>query len=382
MDAALEPARIPLGLYAHFPWCLRKCPYCDFNSHEARGDLPQAAYLERLLWDLRGALAEDGRPLETVFVGGGTPSLLEPALLGRLLAVAEERGPCTEVTLEANPGAADAGRFAAYRRLGVNRLSLGFQSLNARSLERLGRIHDGQAALDAYTAARRAGFKRINIDLMHGLPEQTVDGALDDLQRVLALEPGHVSWYQLTIEPNTRFHSQPPRLPAEDALHEIQERGAETLRQAGYRQYEVSAWAREGQACRHNLNYWRFGDYLGIGAGAHGKRSLADGRILRSRRTRAPADYLAGDAAPPAISEAVAAEDIPLEFLMNALRLTEGFGAQLFEQRTGRGFQTLEPFIGQGAGLGLLAYDVSARQVQPTAKGLRYLDSLLQLALP
>ena len=377
----LEPARIPLGLYAHFPWCVRKCPYCDFNSHEAAGEVPDEAYGVRLLEDLRGELAADVRPVQTVFIGGGTPSLMQPGLAGALLEAAARRGALAEATLEANPGAVDAGRFAAYRRAGVNRLSLGFQSLNAQSLRLLGRIHSAEEARHAYRLARRAGFASINIDLMHGLPQQSVGDALCDLSGVLALEPEHVSWYQLTIEKNTRFYSQPPPLPGEAALEEMQARGAEALRQAGYRQYEVSAWARPGYECRHNLNYWRFGDYIGIGAGAHGKRSLAGGQIVRRRKTRMPGDYLAGGGA-PALAEPVAAEDLPLEFLMNALRLTEGFAAALYEQRTGLPFATLRPFIAQGQAQGLLAYDPAAQRLRPTERGLRYLDSLLQLALP
>ena len=308
----------PLSLYVHLPWCVRKCPYCDFNSHQSADEPPFEAYVDALLDDLVVDLPwAQGRECQTIFIGGGTPSLFPGAAIKRLLAGVRERLPLSadaEITLEANPGSAEAARFADYREAGVNRLSIGVQSFDDRSLAALGRIHDASAAVHAVSAARAAGFSNINLDLMHGLPGQDAAAAARDLATAIAQDVPHLSWYQLTIEPNTVFHSRPPALPVEDELAGIQQLGEEHLARAGFRQYEVSAYAKPGHACRHNLNYWRFGDYLGIGAGAHGKITLPDeNRVVRSRRSRVPKDYLAGIPAARLDVSDVDAEELPLE---------------------------------------------------------------------
>ncbi|MGL4563662.1 MAG: radical SAM family heme chaperone HemW, partial [Halioglobus sp.] len=286
----------PLALYIHLPWCERKCPYCDFNSHEARV-IPQEAYVDALLRDLEGDLGlARNRPVATLFIGGGTPSLFSPGVISRLLAGIGsllQLSPGLEATMEANPGSAEAGKFAGFRAAGINRLSLGIQSFDDACLQALGRVHNSDQARAAIEYARAAGFASFNIDLMHGLPGQSAEAAETDLRTALAFAPPHLSWYQLTIEPNTVFHKRPPQLPSEDALADIQQAGEALLAAAGYGQYEVSAYSRPGLRCRHNLNYWSFGDYLGIGAGAHGKITDADGRIQRYHKTRQPADYLA-----------------------------------------------------------------------------------------
>jgi oxygen-independent coproporphyrinogen-3 oxidase len=330
----------PLGLYVHFPWCIRKCPYCDFNSHPVTGRIPESAYIGQLLEDLRcdPGVTEDSR-IASIFIGGGTPSLCSGQGVHRLLEgiraiVALDEN--IEITLEANPGTVDAEHFACYRDAGVNRLSIGAQSFQSDKLDRLGRIHDPDDIHRAVGMARRVGFERLNLDLMHGLPGQSVDDALADLGAALALEPEHLSWYQLTIEPKTVFARQPPILPADAVLAAIETQGFSMLEDAGYERYEVSAFARSGQQCRHNLNYWQFGDYLGIGAGAHGKRS--DARRASIQRTTKPSQprlYLNSD--PDRLCNSLEIEDQqrPVEFMMNALRLTRGVAEPLFEQRTG-----------------------------------------------
>ncbi len=370
----------PLALYVHLPWCERKCPYCDFNSYAIGVDQPFEAYVRRLLEDLeleRAAAA--GRELQSIFIGGGTPSLCPAALIAALLDGVRERlalAADAEITLEANPGSAEAARFAAYRAAGVSRLSIGIQSFDDASLRALGRVHDARAAHAAIAAARAAGFEQLNLDLMHGLPGQTPAQAMADLDAALAHAPGHLSWYQLTLEPNTVFHRCPPRLPVEDALAEIQDEGERRLAGAGYARYEVSAWARPGQRCRHNLNYWHFGDYLGVGAGAHGKLTVGDPpRVLRTRRTRSPRDYLAGSAAENRFEDAVDPGQLALEFLMNALRLPDGATVTEFEQRTGRAFATIEPRVARLRARGLLREDPA--RLATTATGYRYLDSVL-----
>ena len=291
-------APIPLALYVHIPWCARKCPYCDFNSHEARGPVPESAYVDALLADLEQDLPRVwGRRIESVFIGGGTPSLFSAEALDRLLAGLRARLPLrpdTEITLEANPGAVEQGKFAEFREIGINRLSIGVQSFNDEQLQRLGRIHDRRVAFAAAEAAHVAGLDNFNLDLMFGLPEQTVEQALADIANAVALQPAHLSYYQLTIEPNTRFYQSPPTLPDDETISLMQERTQAELARQGYRQYEVSAYARETRRCRHNLNYWEFGDYLGIGAGAHGKLTdPAAGRIHRLWKLKQPRDYLA-----------------------------------------------------------------------------------------
>ena len=373
-----------LSLYVHFPWCLRKCPYCDFNSHEARDGIPEPAYLAALIADLEQSLpAVWGRPVTSVFIGGGTPSLMSADTVDALLAAVRARLtllPGAEITLEANPGTAEAGRFAAYRSAGVNRLSLGVQSFNPRHLAALGRIHD---ALEARRAVELAldHFDNVNLDLMYALPGQTLEEARADIRAAAALGTPHLSAYHLTLEPNTAFHRAPPPLPDADLAARMQDAVEETLAWHGYGHYEVSAFARPGEECRHNLNYWLFGDYLGIGAGAHGKLSAPDG-IRRQTRPRHPQAYMRAVEGGNAMEEAhaVAAADLPFEFMMNALRLTEGVPARLFAERTGLPPETIRPQLEAAVARGLL--EVSAERLAPTALGRRFLNDLLQLFLP
>jgi len=378
---------IPLALYVHIPWCVRKCPYCDFNSHEARGLIPEAAYVGALLADLEQDLPRVwGRRIESVFIGGGTPSLFSAEALDRLLAGLRARLPLrpdTEITLEANPGAVERGKFAEFREAGVNRLSIGVQSFDDEQLQRLGRIHDRRAAFAAAEAAQAAGLDNFNLDLMFGLPGQTVARALADIASAVALQPAHLSYYQLTIEPNTAFHQSPPTLPDDETTDLIQQRAQAELARCGYQQYEVSAYARQNRCCRHNLNYWEFGDYLGIGAGAHGKRTdPATGTIHRLWKLRHPRDYLASAGTPAGIGgdEPIRPVDLPVEFLMNALRLVEGVPAALFEERTGLPLTVLEPGLGQARERGLMTAD--AERLQPTELGLRFLNDLLPMFMP
>jgi oxygen-independent coproporphyrinogen-3 oxidase len=373
----------PLALYVHIPWCVRKCPYCDFNSHEMRGDLPEEAYVDALVRDLEMALPSVwGRPVYSVFLGGGTPSLFSPGSIDRLLSEVRARlmlVPDAEVTLEANPGTIEAGRFAGFRQAGINRLSLGVQSLNPQHLQALGRIHDRQQALDAIKAASRC-FANVNVDLMYALPEQTLDQATGDLSEVLEYAPQHVSAYHLTIEPNTWFHRFPPPLPEQDAAADMQEAIEALLHERGYQHYETSAFAQAGHQCRHNVNYWRFGDYLGIGAGAHSKISFPD-RIVREMRYKQPREYLqrVAGGAPLQVSQVVAADDLPFEFMMNALRLSDGVDRSLFSERTGLPISVIAPQLERAVTLGLM--DDSHQRLQPTLKGQRFLNDLLALFL-
>lgn len=373
----------PLALYIHIPWCVRKCPYCDFNSHAAGPDLPEDAYVSALLDDFdRERPAALGRPLTSIFFGGGTPSLFSAAALGRLLDGICQRidlAPEAEITLEANPGTFEQDKFIAYRRIGINRLSIGVQSFQADKLEALGRIHSGDEALRAAEMARRAGFDNFNLDLMHGLPGQSQDEALDDLRQAIALAPTHLSWYQLTLEPNTVFWNQPPVLPEDDILWDIQEAGQALLASEGFAQYEVSAYARPGRAARHNLNYWTFGDFIGIGAGAHGKLTGADGAIRRTWKTRLPKDYL-NLAKPYTAGEKILTPDeLPFEFLINALRLTEGVPAGLFTERTGLPLSALDAGRRAAEQKGLLR--VEPARLAATERGQLFLNDLLQLFL-
>ena len=374
----------PLSLYVHVPWCVRKCPYCDFNSHALRGELDGVGYVDALLsdLDLDRELAV-GRPLQSVFIGGGTPSLLEPAQVGRLLEGVAGRLPLAadcEITLEANPGTVEAGRFRGFRAAGVNRLSIGVQSLDAGQLRRLGRIHGPAEARDAARAARAAGFDNFNLDLMFGLPDQNVAAALADLNGALDLEPAHLSWYQLTLEPNTAFSHDPPRLPDPDLVADMQGAGQALLAQAGFVQYEVSAYARTGRRCRHNLNYWTFGDYLGIGAGAHAKLTGRDGRICRRWRVRHPQDFLAhagGDAA-LAGERTLESAELGVEFMINALRLRDGVPDALFSARTGQPLALIEAALTAARERGLLARE----GLRATALGWRFLDDLIAMFEP
>jgi oxygen-independent coproporphyrinogen-3 oxidase len=374
----------PLSLYIHVPWCVRKCPYCDFNSHAAPEQLPEDAYVQALLDDLDSELPLiQGRPLQSIFIGGGTPSLFSAQAIGQILQGVAARTPFAddiEITLEANPGTFELARFEGFRNAGVNRLSIGVQSFNAEHLQRLGRIHN---PIEAFAAARAAVeiFPRVNLDLMHGLPEQTPAEAMDDLQQALEINPGHLSWYQLTIEPNTEFHARPPSLPLDEALWDIQEQGQALLEKTGYRQYEISAYARPGQQARHNLNYWQFGDYIGIGAGAHGKLSRYEGGQLiieRRHKLRQPKGYF-DPALRLAGQEVIAADERAFEFMLNALRLTDGVRAELFRERTGLSLEHIEPLLQQARQRGLLVEAPS--RLAPTLQGRLFLNDLLELFL-
>lgn len=386
-DQRMTLPAIPLALYVHLPWCVRKCPYCDFNSHAARGPLPEAAYVKALLADLEQDLPRvAGRCIDSLFIGGGTPSLFSTEALDRLLSGVRARlalRPDVEITLEANPGAVERGRFAEFRAIGINRLSIGVQSFDAEHLRQLERIHDRRAAVAAAEAAHAAGLENFNLDLLFGLPGQTVERALADIAHALALQPAHLSYYQLTIEPNTRFQRSPPTLPDDATLDAIQRQGQAKLARQGYAQYEVSAYARNGRRCRHNLNYWEFGDYLGIGAGAHSK--LTDpvtGTIHRLWKQKHPRAYLDSAGTPTGIGgeEALRPGDLPLEFLMNGLRLVEGVPADLFSARTGLPLTALEPALSQARARGFMESDPA--RLQPTAWGLRFLNDVLQLFMP
>ncbi|MQA52100.1 radical SAM family heme chaperone HemW [Pseudomonas piscis] len=377
------PQLPPLALYIHIPWCVRKCPYCDFNSHAASPTLPEEEYVDALLADLDQDLpAAHGRELSSIFFGGGTPSLFSAQALGRLLAGVQQRIPFAsdiEITLEANPGTFEQEKFTAYRALGINRLSIGIQSFQEQKLEALGRIHSGAEAVRAADMARQAGFDNFNLDLMHGLPDQSLEDALGDLRQAIAMKPTHLSWYQLTLEPNTVFWSQPPTLPEDDILWDIQEAGQALLAEHGYAQYEVSAYAQPDRAARHNLNYWSFGDFIGIGAGAHGKLSHPDGRILRTWKTRLPKDYLNPAKPFKAGEKALDNDELPFEFLMNALRLTDGVDAALFAQRTGLELASLAEGRRQAEQSGLLQVEPS--RLAATPRGQLFLNDLLQYFL-
>jgi oxygen-independent coproporphyrinogen-3 oxidase len=369
------------GLYVHFPWCVRKCPYCDFNSHPVRGSLDEAAYLDALLRDAEAALgAIAPGSIATVFLGGGTPSLFSPGAFRRLLgALAPWLARDAEVTLEANPGTAEYHDPADYLAAGINRLSFGAQSFDDRQLGRLGRIHRADETRAAFRRARSAGFTRINLDVMYALPRQRVAEALADLDAAIDLQPDHISWYQLTLEPKTEFAARPPRLPGDTAIARMEAAGHARLAEAGFARYEISAYARPGQQCRHNLNYWTFGDYVGIGAGAHGKltREARDGgiEILRTTKAAQPRLYLA-DALATEVRTVPAAQ-LPFEFVMNALRLTDGVACDTFSARTGLGRDALEPAWSAGVARGLLEPD----RIAATPLGLRHVDAVLQLFL-
>lgn len=374
------PTLPPLALYIHIPWCVRKCPYCDFNSHTASPVLPEQEYVDALLADLDQDLhAVYGRELTSIFFGGGTPSLFSAEALGRLLQGVEQRIPFAddiEITLEANPGTFEQEKFVAYRKLGINRLSIGIQSFQQEKLEALGRIHNGDEAVRAAGMARQAGFDNFNLDLMHGLPDQSLDDALSDLRQAIALKPTHISWYQLTLEPNTVFWNQPPVLPEDDTLWDIQEAGQALLAEHGYAQYEVSAYAQAGRPARHNLNYWSFGDFIGIGAGAHGKLSHPDGRIVRTWKTRLPKDYLNPAKSFQAGEKSLSNDEMPFEFLMNALRLTAGVESRLYPERTGLSLETLAEGRREAEQSGLL--QVKPSRLAATERGQLFLNDLLQ----
>ena len=374
----------PLSVYVHIPWCVRKCPYCDFNSHEARGAIPESEYVAALTADLESALPRVwGRKVYTVFFGGGTPSLLTARAIDEVLAAIRARlplAPDAEVTLEANPGTFEVEKFAAFRAAGVNRLSIGIQSFHPQHLRALGRIHGDQEARRAIEIAQ-ATFDDINLDVMYALPGQTLEEARADIDTAASFGTAHLSAYHLTIEPNTYFHRHPPELPADDLAADMQQMVEDTLSARGYRNYETSAFARPGRECRHNLNYWRFGDYLGMGAGAHGKISLPD-RVLREARVKHPREYLAavGHGHHIEVARDVSHRELPFEFMMNALRLTDGFPLRLFEERTGLPLAAALPGLDAAEARGFIARD--HERAAPTILGRRFLNDALQLFLP
>jgi oxygen-independent coproporphyrinogen-3 oxidase len=378
----------PLSLYVHLPWCVRKCPYCDFNSHAVeRGAFPEGEYVAALLRDLRfTAPGIEGRAVRSLFFGGGTPSLFSGTsvrVLMDAIGAALELAPDIEVTLEANPGTVEARHFREYRKYGVNRLSIGVQSFDDGCLARIGRIHSAAEAEAAVHTARAAGFDNINLDLMYGLPGQDIAMALRDLARAVALPVTHVSWYQLTLEPNTVFHHAPPPLPDDDVIREMESAGHALLGAHGFGRYEISAWARPGRECRHNLNYWEFGDYLAIGAGAHDKiTDSVTGAISRSVRHRVPVRYmaLAGSAAVVAQARDLDPADRVLEFMLNALRLPGGFALSLFTERTGLDAGVVDARLADAVRRGWL--EIRAGRVSPTGQGLLYLNDVLELFLP
>ncbi len=374
----------PLALYVHIPWCVRKCPYCDFNSHQKNDGLPEGEYVDALVADLEGLLPSVwGRRVSSVFIGGGTPSLFSAAAIERLLSEVRARvvlEPDAEVTLEANPGTAEAGRFRGYREAGVNRLSIGVQSFDDAMLQRLGRIHDGGEARRALEMAR-AVFDNVNLDLMYGLPGQTPAMAQADLAEALRWETTHLSAYQLTIEPNTAFYSKPPQLPEHDACADMQRMVEDLLAASGFEHYETSAFARPGRRCRHNLNYWQFGDYLGIGAGAHGKISFPD-RITRHARVKQPREYMVAARRGASLVEerTVGAAELPFEFMLNALRLVEGFESELYAARTGLPIRAIEVRLADAEAQGLI--ERSATRIRPTERGRLFLNALIERFLP
>jgi len=377
MPGAVRLATLPpLSLYVHLPWCVRKCPYCDFTSHESKGPLPEQDYVNALIADLEGLLPSVwGRRISSIFIGGGTPSLFSAASIDRLLSEVRARivvEPDAEVTLEANPGTVEAARFRGYRAAGVNRISLGIQSFDDAMLRALGRIHGADEARRAIDVARSA-FENINLDLMYGLPGQSLESARRDIEEGVRFGTPHLSAYQLTLEPNTVFYSRPPELPGHDLAADMQRMVEEALAGAGYGHYETSAFAKPGLRCRHNVNYWEFGDYLGIGAGAHGKISFPD-RITRHERAKSPREYMAGGAA--LREHEVAAADLPFEFMLNALRLVEGFAVELFAARTGQSINRIESQLAAAEARGLLRRDW--QRIAPTERGRLFLNELLE----
>ena len=383
----IDPQAVPLSLYIHLPRCTRKCPYCDFNSHEGFTESLQQPYIDALLADLDSQQAWwRDRPIESIFIGGGTPSLFEGRWLGTLLEGVSNRATLSrhvEITLESNPGSAESSRFAEYRAAGVNRLSIGVQSFNDRALHALGRIHSGSEARRALDMVATAGFQRWNIDLMHGLPGQDAQSGAADLTEAVGRSAGHISWYQLTIERNTRFWSAPPALPNESELESIQQAGEAILADAGLDKYEVSAFSRKGEESRHNMNYWRFGDYIGLGAGAHGKISLPDGTIIRTQRTRTPTDYLAVTTSPPLSPPkgvAISPAEKITEFAMNTLRLKSGVPLSHFTQTTGATVEQLTAAAKTAVSRGWLEAPDTGRFVT-TPLGYQFLDSVIETFL-
>ena len=372
----------PLSLYVHVPWCVQKCPYCDFNSHGQKGDIPEAEYVQHLIDDLKADLhLVQGRKIHSIFIGGGTPSLLTGAAYTRLLNEIDNLiglSDNCEITLEANPGTVETGRFKDYVKAGINRISIGVQSMQNDKLKALGRIHGADEACYAAQQASEAGLNSFNLDLMHGLPGQSLDDALSDLKQIIALSPPHISWYQLTIEPNTQFASKPPTLPQDETLWDIQEQGQALLAQAGYQQYEISGYAKPGFQCQHNLNYWRFGDYLGIGCGAHGKVTDAKtGVITRTEKVKHPRGYM--DIIKPYLYKSwqVEQDDLAFEFFMNRFRLTEPCPIEDYSALTNQPLQSQQAALNKAINTGLLIEKDGHWQV--SLKGHRFLNDLLEL---
>src|SRR3990167_6478510 len=375
---------LPLSLYIHIPWCIKKCPYCDFNSHRAGKNVPEEEYIDRLIEDLEADLSRVwGRKIHSIFIGGGTPSLFSAKSIERLLQAIHARltvYPDAEITLEANPGTFEQEKFRDYRLAGINRLSVGIQSFQEDKLQALGRVHDAEEAKRAIEIVHQAGFTNFNIDLMHGLPNQSIEDALYDLQTAIDFNPPHLSWYQLTLEPDTVFARHPPRLPDDENLWLIQEAGNQLLAKHGYEQYEISAYSKSNHRCHHNLNYWRFGDYLGVGAGAHGKiTNLSNNTITRTVKTRNPSDYL--NKAIPFLSqeEQVLEKAVSFEFMLNALRLIDGVDADLFLLRTGLPLATIEKIVEEAKQKGFLEKE-NAR-LKTTVLGRYFLNDCLDLFL-
>ncbi|MEM7027152.1 MAG: radical SAM family heme chaperone HemW [Pseudomonadota bacterium] len=377
---------IPLSLYVHIPWCVKKCPYCDFNSHELIPDSElQQHYIDALISDLESKLPDIwGRQIGTVFIGGGTPSLFSVEMLDKLLCAIRARlniHPQIEITIEANPGTAEGDKFTGYREIGINRLSIGVQSFDTEQLIKLGRIHTSDEAINAVALAKSAGFDNLNIDLMFGLPGQTIQSAMDDLQYAIDLTPSHISWYQLTIEPNTIFFSKPPVVPLDDEIWEIQLAGQSLLAQYGFKQYEVSAYAKDNNRCEHNLNYWEFGDYLGIGAGAHGKlTSVSAGQVVRHSQYKLPTRYMKKAGIDVASQKIIKRKDITFEFMLNSMRLLDGIPASLFMERTGLPLSVIDNELSIAEERQWL--DWNMQYLKPTELGQRYLNNLLELFLP
>ncbi|HIG65281.1 MAG TPA: radical SAM family heme chaperone HemW [Methyloprofundus sp.] len=371
----------PLSLYIHFPWCIQKCPYCDFNSHALTEELPEDRYITALLNDLAQDLAQfqGTRIIQSIFMGGGTPSLFSAQQLDRLLIALQQQltfAEDIEITLEANPSTFESDKFVAYRAIGINRLSIGIQSFNDEHLQRLGRIHSAQEAIRAVNIAKQAGFDNFNLDLMFGLPDSCEQDSLRDVQQAIELQPSHISFYQLTLEPNTYFHKYPPALPGDDAIFNEQLACQKLLAEHGYQQYEISAYAQQGKQCRHNINYWSFGDYLGIGAGAHGKIStVLPANIMRTTKPKQPQQYLR-QAKDDRLLQPIKESDLPLEFIMNHLRLKKGFSLETYTQRTGLAAQSLQPALGQCVKQGLLFEH--GQHYQCSEKGWHFLDSILE----
>lgn len=374
----------PLSLYIHFPWCIQKCPYCDFNSHAVKSGVPEQRYVAALLTDLQAdlQLLDTPRAISSIFMGGGTPSLFSPEALSTLLTEIKQRvelSPDCEITLEANPGTFESAKFKAFRELGINRLSIGIQSFNDRHLKKLGRVHNADEANKAVEIARQAGFDNLNLDLMFGLPEQTEAEALADIRTAVSLKPSHLSFYQLTLEPNTYFYKFPPQLPEDESIFALQKACQRVLAECGYRQYEISAYATDGYRCRHNRNYWQFGDYLGIGAGAHGKISRAlPANIIRTAKLKSPEQYLHNPTA--ATRTPISLNQLPLEFVMNHLRLKTGFNLSDYAGLTGLAPDSLQPALRQCIEQGLLIQQ--QQQLFCSEQGWDFLDEILEKFIP